>query len=439
MQETVRQFLAEHRIPRNAGFIVTVSGGADSIALLHIFKSLNLKIIALHCNFSLRGEESDMDELFVKRFCDELGVKLITRRFNTTEYAKEKGISIEMAARELRYDWFREIKTSEKMDYIVIAHHADDVAETLFINLCRGTGIKGLTGIKAVYGDLLRPLLTRSRIDILAYLEKHLIGYRTDSTNNTLDYMRNKIRHKIIPVCKEINPAFLSTIEENCRILTEVESIYRHGIEQLKEQIIETDGNETLIHIAKTLSSPAPRTLLYDILHPFGFNKTQINDILAGAPSISGSQFHVGNYILTKERSHWRIYQPTDNHQHHLIPQTGDYLIAGAIYRFTIVPKDEQFQIPTSPRIACLDADKTTFPLTVRNWQQGDRFCPIGMAKSQKKLSDFFVDLKFTDKQKRECLMLLSGNKIAWVINYRPDDRFKITHTTRNILKIETL
>lgn len=440
MQETVNNFLQKYNIPRNAAFIVAFSGGADSITLLHTLKYMNLKILALHCNFNLRGKESDMDEQFVKRFCETYGIALSVRKFNTREYAVEKGISIEMAARELRYQWFREMKKKKEMDYIMVAHHADDVAETILINLCRGTGIKGLTGIKPVNADILRPLLSKSRADILKYIEENQLGYRTDSTNNTLDYLRNKIRHLVIPVFKEINPSFLNTIEENCNHLQQTEQIFRYGLEQLQEQIMECDEDEILIHIEKTLASPAPHTLLYETLKPFGFNKTQISDILHTNDAISGKQFRAGNNFLTKGRTYWRIFNNNGEQTTHLrIDQEGEYQINGKIYRFILLPLIEEFQIPKATDIACLDADKIKFPLLIRNWQTGDYFCPIGMKKSKKKLSDFFINQKFSAKQKKDCLLLLSDNKIAWIINHRIDDRFKITTTTKTILRIEPI
>lgn len=440
IQETIERFLARHDIPRNAGFILAVSGGADSISLLHAFKYLNLRILALHCNFSLRGKESDMDEQFVKRFCDSYGIDHSVKKFNTLAYAREKSLSIEMAARELRYDWFREMKKKKKMDYIVVAHHADDVAETLLINLCRGTGIKGLTGIKPVNGDILRPLLECSRADILRYIEAHQLGFRTDSTNNSLDYLRNKIRHQVIPVLKEINPSFLDTMTENCTALKETEQIFNYGIRQLQEEILDCEEDEILIHIAKTLSSPAPYTFLYETLKPFGFNKAQVRDILNTHSSTPGKQFRAGRHILVKGRTCWRLYEACQEQCPPLyIPDCGQYTMGNHILEVSRFLRTEDFEIPKDPSIACLDADKVKFPLCVRHWQAGDYFCPLGMKKSKKKLSDFFTDQKFSAKQKKECLLLLSDDKVAWIVGYRPDDRFKITSFTQRIIQIRQL
>lgn len=438
VKQAITDFLNKYQIPQDSGFIIAVSGGADSISLLHAFKYLNLKILALHCNFGLRGKESDMDEQFVKRFCDIYGIALSVKKFDTTSYAKEKGFSIEMAARELRYAWFTDMKVKKQMNYIVVGHHADDLAETFFINVCRGTGIKGLTGIKPVNGDILRPLLSLPHTDILKYIADNQLGYRTDSTNNSMDYVRNRIRHQVIPVFKEINPGFRETMEENCEVLKETEAIFRYGIQQLQEQVITQQDDELLIDIEKTLSTPAPYTLLYETLRPLGFNKTQIRDILNSQHATPGKQFIAGKYILTKGRRYWRLFdRERYSDSRFTIEQTGEYNINDKTYRFTIFPVSSDFTIPQSPSIACLDADKIKFPLLIRNWQTGDYFCPIGMKKSKKKLSDFFTDQKFSAKQKKDCLLLESENKIAWVVGYRLDERFKITSFTKHILKIE--
>lgn len=438
IKRAITDFLNKYRIPQDSGFIIAVSGGADSISLLHAFKYLNLKILALHCNFGLRGKESDMDEQFVKRFCDTFGIALSVKKFDTTVYAKEKGISIEMAARELRYNWFADMKVKKKMDYIVVGHHADDLAETFFINVCRGTGIKGLTGIKPINGDILRPLLSFPRTEILKYIEENQLGYRTDSTNTSTDYVRNRIRLQVIPVFKDINPGFRETMEENCEVLKETEAIFRYGIQQLQQQIIINEKDELLIDIGKTLATPAPYTLLYETLRPLGFNKTQIRDILNTQNATPGKHFTAGKYLLTKGRRYWRLF---NSEQHTAIRSTiekaGDYNIDGKTYRITLFPLSTDFTIPQTSSIACFDADKIKFPLLIRNWQAGDYFCPIGMKKSKKKISDFFTDQKFSAKQKKDCLLLESDGKIAWVIEHRLDERFKITFFTKRILKLE--
>ena len=440
VRKAIERFLEQHRIGKDAGFLLAVSGGADSVSLLHAFHSLHLKASVLHCNFSLRGAESDTDEQFVRQLCKNFCMDCHIRQFDTAQQARENGLSIEMAARELRYAWFREMKQTLNMDYIVVAHHADDVAETVLINLCRGTGIKGLTGIQPVNGDILRPLLECSREEILTYLAEHQLDYRTDSSNHSLDYVRNKIRHQVIPVFKEINPAFLNTVAENCTALKETEQIYRYALQQLREEVLKQEGDEMLLDISRILSSPAPYTLLYEILKPYGFNKSQIRDILNSHDAIPGKQFTAGAYRLVKDRHCWRLDDHSQNTPtNYLLASAGQFSIAGHTLCASVFPRPADFKIPQAPNIACLDADKVKFPLLVRNWQTGDYFYPLGMGKSRKKISDFFTDRKFTARQKQECLLLLSGEEIAWLIGNRIDDHFKITPATQNILKAEIL
>ncbi|MCC8174430.1 MAG: tRNA lysidine(34) synthetase TilS [Odoribacter sp.] len=438
VKESIKKFMQENDIPKDARFIVAVSGGADSIALLHAMKYLNFDIVALHCNFNLRGEESDRDEQFVKRFCHTFGIGLSIKKFDTKTYARERGIGIEMAARDLRYAWFREVKEKKNIDYIVTGHHADDLAETVFINLSRGTGIRGLTGIKAVNGDVLRPLLPCSRNDILQYVEENQIGFRNDSSNDSLEFTRNVIRHKVMPIFKEINPSFLHTIQENCKAVSESVILFEYALEQLKKEVVEEEEKEVLIDIQKTLLSPAPYTLLYEILKPFGFNKTQISDILESSKSTPGKKFLTDEYILIRGRKYWRLNKLSDQKRIYVeIAEIGVVEIERKSYSFSIVEKPTDLEIPQNPNIAYLDADKIKFPLIIRTWEKGDYFCPLGMKGMRKKLSDFFTDMKFTLKQKNETLLLESANQIAWVIGYRPDSRFKITPSTKRILIIE--
>ncbi|WP_251622857.1 tRNA lysidine(34) synthetase TilS [Odoribacter lunatus] len=438
IQQTILSFLKEHHIARNARFLIAVSGGADSIALLYGYKNLNLNITALHCNFNLRGEESDTDEQFVRQFCHIHQIPLYTKHFDTSKYAKEKSMSIEMAARALRYTWFHEIKQQQQMDYIVIGHQADDIAETLFINLCRSTGIKGLSGIKPINGDILRPLLSCSRQEILDYLKANHIEYRNDSSNNSLDFTRNIIRHKIIPVFKEINPSFLTTILNNCQALYETELIYQYGIDILKKSVMQIRENETLIHIEKTINTPAPYTLLFELLRPYGFNKHQTADILRSHLALPGKKFASEEYILTRDRSHWIIYKRKEHSElpFYINNTIGNFHIGEHHLFFETLPYTSLHQIPADPHTAYFDFDKIKFPLQIRNWEKGDFFYPLGMHGCKKKLSDFFSNQKFSAKQKEECLLLLSKNKIVWIIGHRTDERFKISSTTRTLLKI---
>ena len=437
MIDTVKTFFNNHGIDPNARFIIAVSGGPDSIALLHAFKYLNADILALHCNFALRGRESDMDEQFVKRFCNTYGIRHSAKHFNTRAVAKQKGISVEMAARELRREWFEETRQRQHADYIVLGHHADDQAETLLLNLCRGTGIRGLTGMLPVNGRVLRPLLERSREEIIAYIEAQQIGFRVDSSNASLEYTRNKIRHRVIPVLKEINPALLRVTRETCRVMNEVESIYLRGVELLKQQITASDGDDLLIRVPELMASPAPSTLLFEILHPLGFNAAQVKSILDSHAAIPGKQFRAGEFTLAKERLHWRLFK--ENAREHppvSIDSPGEHRVEHLLFRLEERDVDDAFAIPRESNAAAFNLDKIAYPLTARHWQEGDRFCPLGMKWNSKKLSDFFVDQKFSARQKQECLLLLSGRDVIWVVGHRLDDRYKITPATRRALLV---
>lgn len=438
MIATITRFFKTYTIDPQAGFIIAVSGGADSIALLHAFKYLNLNIYALHCNFNLRGKESNMDEQFVKRFCHTYGIALTVQKFNTQEYAKKNGISIEMAARDLRYAWFEEMRLKKKMDYIVLGHHADDLAETFFINICRGTGIRGLMGIQPVNGKLLRPLLPFSREEIIDYINNNQLGFRTDSTNLSLDYVRNKIRHQIIPVCKEINPSFLKTIQETCDVMQDTHNIYQYGIARLKEEVVMEKDGEVLINIEKVMTAPAPYTLLFELLRPYGFNAAQTNDVLKSHDAIPGKQFEAGEYLLTKGRIYWRLFNVIEKDEiYGWLADSGVYDWGEISFTLEEVAVDENFSITEDPAIAYLDANKISYPIIVRHWSIGDWFCPLGMKRSKKKLSDLFIDLKFSAKQKKEALVLQSGKDIIWVAGIRIDDRYKITPLTKNALIIK--
>ncbi|MDR0765803.1 MAG: tRNA lysidine(34) synthetase TilS [Odoribacteraceae bacterium] len=437
MINTIKTFFQRHGIDPGARFIIAVSGGPDSIALLHAFKYMNADILALHCNFALRGKESDMDEQFVKRFCDTLGIPRVVKHFDTRAVARSRGISIEMAARELRRDWFEETRAGKNRDYIVLGHHAGDQAETLLLNLCRGTGIRGLAGMHPVNGRVLRPFLERSREEIIAYIEANRVGYRVDSSNASLDYTRNKIRHRVIPLLEEINPAFSRVTRETCRVMNEALTVYRHGIECLKRQVTTSERGELLIHVRDLAASPAPATLLFEILRPYGFNAARVKDILDSSTAIPGKQFRAGDYLLSRERVYWRLSRITrEASPPAFIDGEGEHRAGQFILHLRERAVDEAFTIPPGNDTACLDLDKLTYPLLARHWQEGDRFCPLGMNLDKKKLSDFFVDRKFNARQKRECLLLLSGDEIAWVVGYRLDDRYKITSKTRRTLVI---
>lgn len=437
VREIIRLFFKKHHISNDGSFLVALSGGADSIALLHAFYTLHLKVTALHCNFNLRGAESDQDQKYVTDYCHALRIPLEIKSFDTISYARKNKISIEMAARDLRYTWFKEMKTRLKADYIVTGHHADDSAETILINLCRGTGIKGMTGIKAVNGDILRPLLHCTREEILQYITEQKLVFRNDSTNDSDDYTRNVIRHKIIPVFRDINPAFLTTMSDNAAVFTEIGKLYDYALSQLRRDVAIECDEEIKIHIAKLLQTPAPATLLFEFLRPLGFNKTQSREVLESASAISGKQFQSRSHRLTKGREFWHIHRLEETRTDILIEKEGVYDIGNGSFKITHLDRPENFTFPKESNIACFDADQLKFPLRIRNWKTGDHFYPLGMKGMKKKISDFFRDAKFSSRQKETTLLLLSGEQIAWIVEKRSDERFKVSAKTRKIVWIE--
>ena len=419
--DKVKKYIQEEDLIASSHPVILVglSGGADSVALLRILMELGYQCIAAHCNFWLRDRESLRDEEFVTQLCKKLEVTLYKIEFDTHSYAKEKAISIEMAARELRYNWFYELKKETQASSIAVAHHIDDNIETLLLNLIRGTGIKGLTGIPPKNQDIIRPLLCISRDEITDYLNTLHQDYVTDSTNLEAEYTRNQIRLNILPLFEEINPSVKNTLNETISRLRETEKIYRDSINKGIQRVY-IDGK---IAIDKIRQERSPSTLLYEILYPLGFTPQQIESIHQSLNKQSGKQFFSEKWKVLKDRNF-------------LILEEKEKVISRPELEFHQLPLKSDYIIPKDKNTACLDADKLTSPLTVRKWQVGDTFIPFGM-KGRKKISDYLTDRKFSLYEKDNIWVLCSGNQIAWVINERIDQRFSIDNTTKNIVVIQ--
>ena len=400
----------EHLLSKEDKVIIALSGGADSVALLHVMHSLGYKCEAAHCNFHLRGEESNRDETFVHELCKSMQIPLHIIHFETEKYAIENKISIEMAARELRYQWFEEIKKESAANVIAVAHHQDDSVETLLLNLIRGTGLSGLLGIRPQNKDIIRPLLCVNRQDIIEYLGSIGQNYVTDSTNLEDEYIRNKIRLNLIPLMEEINPSVKKNIIATSNYLNEIELIYNNEIENGKQRVLTKEG----IRISDLLKEPAPNALLFEIPHPLGFNSAQIQNILSLL--LKGQ---TGKQLISKDG--WRIIkdrnmlliQPKEN-----LEETPFQLIREEL----IYTKD--FVIPREKNIACFDADKLE-----------DTFVPFGM-KGQKKISDYLTDRKLSLIQKERQYVLCQRDKIIWVIGERTDNRYRIDDKTKRVIII---
>ncbi|SHE84157.1 tRNA(Ile)-lysidine synthase [Mariniphaga anaerophila] len=415
--------------------LLAVSGGIDSMVLLHLFEKSGFQYGVVHCNFQLRGEDSDKDEDFVKQHVCSHGVPFFNTRFETEEYAGLNGISIEMAARELRYNYFEQIRANNNYDFIATAHHQDDLLETFFLNLSRKTGIRGLTGIKEKSGCLIRPLLFANRKEIDDFARTSFIEYREDRTNSEVVYQRNFIRHRILPLFQSLNPAFSNNLSETISNLRETEEVYTFFIEEEKKKAVSVKGTETSVKIERLLSSPFPRVLLFEILTGYGFNPKVISQVFQSLNNFSGKQFLSKTHRLVKDREQLFITQLPENGKQVFYVEEDETRLFEPLNLVVEKMPAENFQLEKSPDVACLDLDKLEFPLLIRKWQHGDYFQPLGMT-GFKKLSDFFIDEKIPVHEKENTWLLCSGQKIVWVVGHRIDNRFKVTSATRQMAKI---
>lgn len=418
IERKVSRFIEEkHLFTRQSRILVALSGGADSVALLHILLRLGYSCEAAHCNFHLRGDESLRDQYFVEALVRSLNIPLYIAHFDTAEYAVKHGISIEMAARELRYDWFEKLRQSRQADVIAVAHHRDDSVETFLLNLIRGTGIKGLRGIQPVNGRIVRPLLPVSRQELLQYLADLNQSYVTDSTNLQDDYTRNKIRLNLIPLLEEINPSVSSTIAETADRLSDVSQIYRAAI---KEACRRVKIDKYRISIPALLNEMSPQAVLYELLYPLGFNSAQIKDIFSALKGQSGKRFYTDDKVLLCNRDEliWK--------------KRGEIEVA-PVLRQELLFRNDQFVIPDDASIACLDADRINKDLVLRKWQAGDRFIPLGM-KGFKKVRNYLRDKKYSLFQKDSQYVVCSGDDIVWLVGERIDNRFCVRPETTRIL-----
>lgn len=424
----------EREIPINPGdkILVGLSGGADSVALTVILHRLGYAVYAANCNFSLRGAEAQRDTDFAMSMAEKAGVPFVSVKFDTLGYASRKKISIEMACRELRYDWFEKERVKNGCSYIAVAHHRDDSAETMMINLIRGTGIAGLTGIAPVNGNIIRPLLGISRSEILSYLSETGYGYVTDSTNAETVYVRNKIRNRILPLMQEINPSVGEALERTAENLRQTEALYEYALKQAKSQIVHCEGENTYLSIEELKKWPAVKTLLYEILKPYGFISSQINDVLCGIDGKSGLQYLSPTYRMVRDRTHY-IISPHSEQQNS--EETKEIMMSVSdVLDIEHLENVKDFEIPRSRNTACFDAALLPGPLQLRHWCEGDRFVPFGM-KGRQKLSDYFNNHKFSIPQKEAALLLTAAGEIIWIVGERQSDKYKITSETRDIIK----
>lgn len=431
------EFVKKHQLfdPRQK-ILLAVSGGVDSMVMLHLFEKSEFAYGVVHCNFQLRGSDSGLDEEFVRQQVTNHGVPFFCRRFETEEHAKINGISVEMSARQLRYAYFEEVRAGNGYEFIATAHHQDDLLETFFLNLSRKTGIRGLTGIKEKSGRIIRPLLFASRREIEDFARTDFVEFREDRTNSEVVFQRNFIRHRILPLFSELNPAFRNNLSETIRNLRGAEEVFSAGIEAAKKELASSRGNETAIHIDSLRKSPFPETLLFEILSEYNFKPQTAANIFRLLDSEPGRQFFSRTHRLVKDREFVYI-TPLPEREERIFYIEKDDIELFAPFNLVIEKLDRRdFLLIKSPFVACLDLRKLEFPLLIRKWQQGDYFQPLGMT-GFKKLSDFLIDEKVPVHEKENTWLLCSGEKIVWVMGHRIDNRFKITPKTSDILKIE--
>lgn len=424
----IRTFIEKENLLRPTDrVLVALSGGADSVALLLMLLHRGYTCVAAHCNFHLRGAESDADEQFVRTLCVQHEVKLLVQHFDTTHYAKEHKISIEMAARDLRYAWFEQMLVQENAQVIAVAHHADDQVETILLNLVRGAGLRGLCGMKPRNGNVIRPLLHCTRADIENYLIVKKQAYRTDSTNAETIYKRNKVRHDLVPMLEQLNPRFKETLCQNAQHIAGYWEMTQHLVCEARQAITHQEAGNTYIDIAKLHQLPAPETVLYELLLAFGFSPDVVGQVFAATQGISGKQFFAPQHVALKDREYIIIYP------------TAEAVPCEWTFSKNVRPRHEKENFPTAnAHIAYFDAHKMPANIELRPWREGDRFAPIGMGGRVKKVSDFFTDQKLTLQQKRDVRLLASGDEVLWIIGYRVSDTYKVTNKTTHICEVKT-
>lgn len=431
--------------------LLAVSGGVDSVVLCELCKQAGYDLAIAHCNFQLRGEESERDEQFVKELAKKHSVELFVKKFDTEKYAELKKLSIQVAARELRYEWFNQIvngqwsmMNGENLEthnlqlatHILTAHHANDNIETLLMNFFKGTGISGMRGILPKHGKIIRPLLFAKKEELLEFAVDNALTYAEDSSNSSDKYTRNYFRNQLIPSIQKVFPQAVDNLVNSIERFRDIDLLYQQAIEVHKKQLIEKKGEEVHIPVLKLLKSAPLTTLIYEITKEYNFTSSQAEEVLKLLKSDSGKYILSSSHRILKNRK-WLIISPNDT-------AIAENILIGENDKLTRFSKGllkieklaaGNSQLSTNNSIANLDADEITFPLLLRKWKQGDYFYPLGMNK-KKKLSRFFIDQKLSLTEKESVWVLEMNKKIVWIIGQRIDDRFKITGKTTNVLEI---
>jgi tRNA(Ile)-lysidine synthase len=451
--ESFKLFINKNNLfsPRDK-LLVAVSGGVDSVVLCELCKLAGYDFLIAHCNFQLRGEESKRDEQFVRGLGKKYSVEVLVKKFDTENYAAEKKISIQEAARDLRYGWFSEIVNGQWANgnnqndgthhspftiHLLTAHHADDNAETVLMNFCRGTGLHGLTGIPVSPGYIRRPLLLFSKEEIIQFAKEHNLEFVEDSSNQSSKYTRNLFRNEIIPVINKVYPQVKENLTDNINRFKEIEKLYKLSVGEIKKKLCKQKGREVHIPV-KQLMAYQNRALIYEIIADYGFSEKQLDEVVKLAESDSGKyiQSPENAYRIIKHR-HWLIISPVQSiESENIIIEEKINNIQFALGNLNISKAAvADCPLPIANSVACLDAKEITYPLLLRKWKTGDYFYPLGM-KKKKKLGRFFIDQKLSKSAKEKIWVIEMNKKIIWIVGHRIDDRFKITKKTKLVLKI---
>ncbi len=414
--------------------LVAVSGGVDSMVLCHLCYNLSFTFSIAHCNFQLRGDDSIKDAELVKNIATTYNSKYYQKVFETTDYILENKVSVQVAARELRYKWFEEIIIENNFNKLLTAHHADDNIETILMNLSKGTGINGLRGILPLRGNVCRPLLFATKKQITDYAEENNLLWREDASNSLDKYTRNYFRNKVIPLLEDSLPGFAKNMLENSSRFRDIEILYDISLERIFKKLIKKVNQEIHIPVERIRQLPANETVVYELVKDYGFTSSQIPFIMQLLVSDSGKFVESGTHRILKNRK-WLIINPKQTeHPDNIIilNSNNEILLPGRKLKISEINLPEV--INTDSNIALLDYDKIKFPLILRRWKQGDYFYPLGM-KRKKKLSRFFIDNKLSLPDKENVWVIESDKKIIWIAGYRIDDRFKIIPSTKTVLK----
>jgi tRNA(Ile)-lysidine synthase len=438
MQKDFLKYIEENSLIRKEDRILAaVSGGIDSMVMADLLLRSGFDFGVAHCNFCLRKKESDMDEKMVREFAAKHNIRFYSICFKTKEHAKRKGISIEMAARELRYAWFEKIRIDNGYDSIAVAHNLNDNAETLLLNLIRGTGIAGLTGMRSSGSHIIRPLLFATRLAIEEFCLENKISFREDKTNADTRFTRNKIRHNVIPLLKEINPSIEFTLNETAERLGGVNNMVSDLMTDIRNSLFIEKDSVIFININKLETYYIKKAVMFELFRPFGIKGSLLRDLLKVISGKTGGQIFTGTHRILKNRNEIVITENT-------VEETGSFKIASSadlkrsplIASSKTVAMNTDFKITSDAEIAYLDLNKISFPLIIRKWQPGDFFYPFGMSR-KKKLSDYFIDRKYSRLQKEEAFIMESEGKIVWIIGERIDNRFRITKSTKKVLVLK--